>query len=254
MTHSLSAAQINFFNDHGYLIIRSLAGTAEVTQLRQLAEQDLAARQDPLELEADVQYPGAPANRSAPGGDTVRRLLEAYRRHPEFASWAGDPRITGRLQVLFGEQDIFLVQSHHNCVMTKHPRYSSETHWHQDARYWAYTESNLISVWLALGFEEQANGGMQLIPGTHNIEFDEQRYDPEKFLHTDLQENQELIQQAVLAELEPGDALFFHARLFHAAGRNQTAKRKFALVYTYRSAGNPPLPDSKSTRLPEISL
>ena len=236
------------------MIIRGLADRAEVRHLRKLAEQDLADQHGPVELEADVQYPGAPASRAAPGGDTVRRLLEAYNRQPDYAAWGSDQRVTDRLRVLFGNQEIFLVQSHHNCVMTKHPRYSSETHWHQDARYWAYTNPNLISVWLALGFEEQANGGMQLIPGTHNVDFDDHRYDSEKFLRTDLPENLDLIQHAVLAELEPGDALFFHARLFHAAGRNLSRRRKFALVFTYRCAGNPPLPESKSTRLPEISL
>lgn len=250
----LSEEQRRGFETNGYLIVRGAAGPQELQRLRQRAEAALEARQPPLELEAEVNYPGAPASAEAPGGDTVRRLLEAYQRDPVFRDWALDPRVGQRVSDLLGGGPVKLVLSHHNCVMTKHPRFSSETQWHQDARYWRFQRPELISAWLALGREVQANGGIMLIPGSHRMGFDPARYDEALFLRPDLPENQALIEQAVLAELEPGDLLLFHAMLFHAAGRNLTERRKFALVYTYRAEDNPPLPDSKSTRLPEVPV
>ena len=48
--------------------------------------------------------------------------------------------------------------------------------------------------------------------------------------------------------------LFFHCRLFHAAGHNQTADTKFSLVFSYRAAGNRPLAGTRSASLPDVPL
>jgi phytanoyl-CoA hydroxylase len=247
MADVIAQEQIQSFHDNGYLIFRELASEQETGRFRAVAERDLEAGTGPVEYEAEVAYPGAPASLAAPGGNTVRRLRQAYSRDAALAGWGLDKRVAGRLRQLFSESEVLLVQNHHNCIMTKLPRYSSETHWHQDNRYWSYAENNLITVWLALGHEEQANGGMYLIPGSHRMDFSDDRYDKALFLREDLERNQSLIEQAVLAELEPGDALFFHSNLFHAAGRNVTAKSKFALVFTYRTAGNQPLDPATGT-------
>ena len=58
-------------------------------------------------------------------------------------------------------------QAHHNCVMTKNPGYSSETHWHQDIRYWSFQQPELVSVWTALGREHKGNGCLRVLPGSH---------------------------------------------------------------------------------------
>lgn len=254
MPQQLSELETGFFHDHGYLILRGLAPADLVEAMRCEAEVQLQQRQPPLELEVEVQYPGAPSGPLAPGGDTVRRLLQACDRHPDFRNWATGQPLAGLLTCLFDGRPPVLVQSHHNCIMTKLPHYSSETHWHRDARYWNYTSGDLISAWLALGREEAVNGGMQLIPGSHRLQLDASRFDAAQFLRTDLPENQALIQQSVLAELDPGDVLLFHAKLFHAAGRNQTERRKFALVTTYRDLDNQPQPDSRSAGLPDLPL
>lgn len=125
---------------------------------------------------------------------------------------------------------------------------TSLSSWHQDNRYWAYHENNLITVWLALGHEDQANGGVYLIPGTHRKNFNDERYDEALFLRDDLGQNQTLIEQAVLAELQRGDALFFHSNLFHAAGRNLTGRCKYALVFTCRRSDNQPLDPTTGIR------
>jgi phytanoyl-CoA hydroxylase len=75
-----------------------------------------------------------------------------------------------------------------------------------------------------------------------------------KFLRTDLDENRALLQTQVAAELDPGDVLFFHCRLFHAAGNNQSADTKFSVVFTYHASDNRPLPGTRSASLPSISL
>ena len=250
---AFTSLELQQFARDGFVIARALARPAERAAMRAVSEAHLAGAVGPLEYESDVGYPGAPPSKQAPGGTTVRRLLQAYARDPVFAAWARDPRVLARVRQLLGPQ-VLLPQAHHNCIMTKQPQFSSATHWHQDVRYWSYTQPNLVNVWLALGSETIANGCLLLLPGTHTLQVERARLDAALFLRADLKENAALIATAVAAPLAPGDVLFFHARSFHAAGRNTTQEPKFSVVFTYREAANLPVAGSRSAAHPDIVL
>ena len=221
--------------------------------MKALALRHLGAEIQPLEFEAQVKYPGSPASLEAPGGRTVRRLLQAYARDSLFREWAISPALARRLHLLLGSP-LELSQAHHNCLMTKNPAFSSATGWHQDIRYWSFQKAELVSVWLALGPEHEENGCLWLVPGSHRMEFRSDQYDDDRFFRADLVENRKILQARVAAELDEGDVLFFHCRLLHAAGRNRTDLTKFAAVFTYHAADNHALPDTRSASLPEIAL
>lgn len=248
-----SAAEVHEFTRDGYIVARSLVPAAECAAIKAVAERHLANAVSPIEYEADTQYPGAPASHDAPGGRTVRRLLQAYARDPVFARWAVQPAIGGRLKQLLGGQ-VELSQAHHNCVMTKNPSYSSITSWHQDIRYWSFERPELISVWLALGHEYFENGALLVLPGSHMLTYAPEQLDEALFLRTDVEANRSLIRTQRKLELETGDVLFFHCRLFHAAGHNQSGDTKFSLVFTYHTDDNRPLAGSRSASLPDIPL
>jgi phytanoyl-CoA hydroxylase len=218
-----------------------------------LARQHLAAEVAPLEYEAQVRYPGAPASIDAPGGRTVRRLMQACARDRLYRDWASSSELARRLHKLLGPS-VELSQVHHNCIMTKNPAFSSATGWHQDIRYWSFEKPELVSVWLALGREHKENGCLWLVPGSHRMEFNREQYDEDLFFGADLPANVDILQAKVAAELDEGDALFFHCRLLHAAGQNRTALTKFAAVFTYHADDNHPLPTTRSASLPEIPL
>lgn len=213
--------------------------------MRAETEHQLAAVSGPVEFEADLDYPGAPANRDAEGGRTVRRLLQAHQRGALFAAWFDNATVLADMTALLGGP-VKQTRAHHNCVMTKQPRYSSDTGWHQDIRYWNFQRPELISVWLALGPEYPHNGGLKVVPGSHRMAFSAQQLDERKFFRSDLPENQPLLSTAVDVILQPGDVLYFHARLLHAASRNFTDETKYAVVASYRPLDNLPLPGSRS--------
>jgi phytanoyl-CoA hydroxylase len=248
-----SAAEVAEFDRDGYVVVRGLAARDACVAIKAVAERDLAAQQPPVEYEVDTKYPGAPAALDAPGGRTVRRLLHACARDPAIARWATQSALAGRLKQLLGPR-VELSQAHHNCVMTKNPRYSSITSWHQDIRYWSFERPELISVWLALGREHVENGCLLVLPGSHKLDFSAERLDEALFLRPDVEANKPLIGTQRRVELDAGDVLFFHCRLFHAAGHNQTADTKFSLVFTYHAAANRPLPGTRSASLPDLPL
>jgi phytanoyl-CoA hydroxylase len=249
----LPERDVERFRSDGYLVVRGLAPGQACQRMLEIAQRHLCDAIPPLEYEADVRYPGAPASREAPGGRTVRRLLQAYERDRAFAEWATSSEVSGRLKALLGSR-VLLAQAHHNCVMTKDPRYSSVTSWHRDIRYWAFERPELISVWLALGTESRENGCLLVLPGSHAMEFGPERLDEAQFLRTDVPDNHDLLARAVPVELEAGDVLFFHCRLFHAAGRNERVQTKYSVVYTYHAADNPPLPGTRSAARPSVPI
>jgi phytanoyl-CoA hydroxylase len=221
--------------------------------MRSVVTAHLQSTVAPVEYEAEVGYAGAPSSLDAVGGRTVRRLRNAYQRHPVFARWASDPRLVQRLAQLFGE-DIVLTLAHHNCVMTKHPDFGTATGWHRDIRYWSFAHPDLVSVWLALGSERSGNGALKVIPGSHRVTLQPEQLDELDFLRPDVPANQPLVAQGMTVELEAGDVLFFHSRLFHAAGRNESKQVKMSAVFAYHGRSNHPIAGSRSAAAGGVEL
>ncbi len=249
----LSPKQISDFQQQGFIILRQLATSSYCAQVLEFAQQQLADVLAPLEFEAETGYPGAPSSRNETGGNTVRRLLHVSLRSPLISDWATGSILATPLKQLLGENAL-LSQAHHNCIMTKQPRFSSVTGWHRDSRYWHFQRAELISAWLALRDETIENGCLLVIPGSHRVRIDPQGLDTAQFLKPDFPANQALLAQAVPVTLSAGDVLFFSSNLFHAAGLNQTELTKFSMVFTYRAADNPPVANTRSASLAELPI
>jgi len=250
----LSDIEAEQFARDGYLIRRKLIEPDNVAALIERIDASLNPALAPVEFEADVHYPGAPASRWAEGGQTPRRLQHAYGREALFRECATNPNIVDTLQVLMDSNDLLLSQNHHNCVMTKHPGFSSLTSWHQDIRYWRFDRPELVSSWIALGPENVDNGCLLVIPGSHKLNIDPGRFDAALFLRTDLEENEAMLATAVAVELAAGDVLFFHSRTLHAAGQNSSDTVKRSIVFTYHTSDNEPIPQTRSAVFEDIPV
>ena len=233
------------FDRDGYVVISSFFRPEEVAPHAAFVRNNLDPLIGPVEFESDVGYPGAPASRNSPGGGTPRRLLNALQRG-NLHDMATDVSVELTLRNLMKTDQLYLSQNHHNCVMTKYPGFSSSTHWHQDIRYWSFKKPELVSMWIPLGVENEENGALRVIPGSHRLEFEKERFDSELFLRMDIERNLDLVSNATTFFLQPGDVLFFHSRLLHAAGKNKTKGIKLSVVYTYYSAENSPIPGTRS--------
>ena len=252
-SESFTVEEVEAFNRDGYFICRGLIPSHYIETMRRVTQRDLQLHQGDLEYEADLNYPGAPESLDAEGGRTVRRLRQAISRDPVFCRLLKEPFLLNRLKQLVGEH-VVMPLAHHNCIMTKQPRFSSDTGWHQDTRYWAFTTPQLVNLWIALGPENLQNGCLQVLPGSHKDPTPRECLDDDLFLRTDLPQNQQLLSTARPVELQPGDALLFHARCFHAATRNFSTETKQSVVFTFRTLDNSPIPGSRSAAMPELLL
>ena len=253
LSEELTAEQCSQFERDGFLIQRNLLPEDYLRTILAVTRRDTEAHFGDIEYEADVNYPGAPASLDAEGGRTIRRLRQAFSRDPVFAKLVKEPFLLNRLRKLV-KPPVVMPLAHHNCIMTKHPEYSSDTGWHRDIRYWAFENSNLVNAWFALGSETTQNGCLRLIPGSHRMQLSPEQLDDAQFLRSDSPENQSLLDTAITAELQPGDVLFFHARCYHAATRNYSDETKYSLVFTFRSLDNPPVEGTRSAAFPELLL
>lgn len=248
-----SPEELDQFARDGALIVRGLVDAETLRLMREATRRGLEGPIGPVEYEADVRYPGAPPSRAAAGGETIRRLKAAHGRDPVFTEWVSRPEVTGRLEQVLGGR-VVMPLAHHNCIMTKQPAWGSVTRWHQDIRYWSFARPELVNLWIALGHEEESNGGLLVIPGTHRMTFARDRLDEALFLREDHPENAPLIAARRPVELEPGDVLMFHCLTFHAAGQNHSSATKCSAVFTFRHVDNLPRPGTRSSAMGELLL
>lgn len=250
---ALSAEQLAQFQTEGYLVIKGLVAQAACDAMLAVTRAHLQTEQAPVEYETELGYPGAPASFDAPGGRTIRRLRGAYNRDTCFRDWAANPAQVERITQLIGEP-IVLTLAHHNCVMTKHPHFGTATGWHRDIRYWSFAKPELVITWLALGPENSTTGGLRFIPGSHRLDIAPRQLDALDFLRPEVAENQALFASGVPLDLDKGDVVFFHSKLFHAAGRNDGDALKTSVAFAYRGVSNPPVAGSRSAASGEVSL
>ena len=138
--------------------------------------------------------------------------------------------------------------------MTKMPYYSKPTSWHQDRRYWRYSDDNLVSVWLALDSETSENGVLEFIPGSHKMVFDATQFNEKEYFAEDTLKNQKIIATKVSTDLQKGDVVLFHSLLLHRANKNSTDKPKISFVYTVKGTKTEAITATRSSEFPEIAL
>jgi phytanoyl-CoA hydroxylase len=165
----LTQKQLNDFQKNGFLVLKNFASHELCDEITKKAKEHLEKKIAPIESEQE--YLNFNDNKI-----TIRRLRQVYDREDIFKEWMTYKKIRPILKQLLNDE-IVLTLAHHNSIMTKLPKESTRTYWHQDRRYWSFENDNLVSVWLSLGDEFLDNGLLEFIPGSHKMNFDSNRFD-----------------------------------------------------------------------------
>lgn len=231
---SLAADDIAAYRRDGYLVVRGLLGDRLVEACRQ-ALSDLAAdripkRETKIWLEAGFRIEDIPATSREP---YVRKYMDYVEDAPALKAAAMSRRLHRILDQLLGEGRVLFQE----MALVKPPRIGSDKPWHQDASYFRLTDPSLIvGVWIALDAATRNNGCMEVIAGSHHA-------GPQPHMHDNdlsrcaMAAAAVSIAEARALEMEPGDALIFHALLHHFTGPNRSNGHRRAIQFHYHQTG-----------------
>lgn len=155
----LSAADVAFYRDRGYLVVPDALSATELETLRAVTDEMLArarwmtASDDVLELDTGHK-PEAPR---------VRRVKAAAYAHPYYRRLLSFPRILDVLTTLLGPS----VRLLGGKVNIKAPRHGTPVEWHQDWAYYPHTNDDLLAIGLPLDDMGLENAPLLVVPGSH---------------------------------------------------------------------------------------
>ena len=216
------------YRDEGYFTVKGLFSTDEVEGVRQeitkIIENHPSVEKGLVQLEPTVTE-GKDAPESTELG--VRKLAKIAVRNDFFRNLAFHRGMVEIATRLLGP-DIYLFQS---MSLLKPPQIGGAKMWHQDNGYFRQTPSDVFGVWVACDDTTVENGCMHVIPKSHAGGTKEHGMVNNDYvlLNPPSTENAEPI------PLRAGDALVFHAEIYHHTPPNKTDKRRRAIQYHYSS-------------------
>ena len=230
----LDDADIAAFRRDGYLVARGILGPHTIAGCVQ-ALTDLGTGRTPAHQTSfmfETGHDGAtlpPAEREP----RIRKYMDFCQDAPALGAAANSRRLHAILDQLLGQGRVLFQE----MALVKPPRIGSEKPWHQDAAYFRLTDPALIAgVWIALDPALAMNGCMELVPGSHRDgpvphvhenDFNRCRIIPERLR----------VRERIAIEMQPGDALIFHALLHHFTAPNKSDLRRRAIQFHYHQLG-----------------
>ncbi|HEX2034336.1 MAG TPA: phytanoyl-CoA dioxygenase family protein [Chloroflexota bacterium] len=241
----LTPAQIEQFNEQGFLIVENVLTEDELAAMRARAEQIARGELAPdsgirRQVEPGIERGEATAESYEL---SLRKMVGlALARDPAFEAHAKRPRIVEMVQALLGP-DLALYQDQ---LFMKAPYVGSRQPYHQDqpAGFYIDPPELLVTCWTALDASTEENGCLRYLPGSHKLgplSREERAAWEARALAGELTDEVPLV-------LPPGGCGLHHGWLLHASDVNRSAKRRRGYAMHYVSArcrytGPEPKPD-----------
>ena len=243
-TTPITAEDLVAYERDGYLLVPQLFAVEEIELLRATAKRDRALDQQAV-------------GRDDGEGGSVRLSLWNHPGDDLYGMFSRNSRIVDRVEQILHDEPYH----YHSKMIMKEARTGGAWAWHQDYGYWydnGVLFPNLCSVFVAVDPATRANGCLQVLRASHQMgrithvkTGDQTGADPERV--DAAAERLEL----VYVEMNPGDALFFHANLLHRSDQNRSENDRWALVCCYNARENDPYKDGKHpryTRLERVEM
>lgn len=232
--HATDADLATFHRD-GYLIARGLLTADETDLLSRIARAD-------REL-ADSAY-----GRKDATGLPVTLAVRNDLSDDVYSAIARSRRVVETMERLLGGE----VYHYHHKLILKEPRVGGAWEWHQDYGYWYHNGCllpDMGSCLIAIDRATRENGCLQVLRGSHHIGRIDHGQTGDQ-TGADLERVDIALQrfELVHVELEPGDAVFFHANLLHRSDQNRSDHPRWALICCYNTKRNDPYKESRHPR------
>jgi ectoine hydroxylase-related dioxygenase (phytanoyl-CoA dioxygenase family) len=222
----LTADEIEFFKENGYLSLQAVMPQEEVERMREIYDrlfEQRAGREEGNQFDlAGSDEEGKEAS--------LPQILWPSRYAPEINQMSFRENLLGLSRQLLGEK---AEQQGEHAILKPAGR-GAPTPWHQDEAYWEPTlEYNALSIWMPLQEATVENGCMWFIPGSnkwdvqphHSINNDPRIHG----LEIDSLDDSD----AQACPIPAGGATFHNSRTLHYAGANKTSAPRRAYICAY---------------------
>ena len=223
----LTQAQIDFYDENGYLQLDALATPQEIESTREIYD-ELFARQAGRK-EGD-QYDLA-GNDEEGQKARLPQIMNPTQYAPELMGNAFRSSALAVARQLLGES----AEPNGEHAIFKPASEGAATPWHQDEAYWDPSKQyNALSIWMPLQVASVENGCLYFVPGSQRLEVQPHHsigHDPRVHgLEIDAIDDS----QAVACPVEAGGCTIHHCRTLHYAGPNRTdiPRRAYILMFT----------------------
>lgn len=223
--YKLTAAQVEFFNENGYLSGIKMLEEWQVDELcKQLAEI------------ADPNHPGDHlfyefhTNESTDPDSVLFHSLGHWRITEGFHDLFWNPAFTRAASQLLGDVSVRLW---HDQLFCKPAHHGGVVAWHQDYSYWTCTRPmQHLTCWVALDDATTENGCLNYIPGSHRwglLDRPNLAGDMNGLMEF-LSDEQKAAFKPIPIELKKGYATFHHPLLVHGSYENKSERSRRAFV------------------------
>lgn len=228
--YQLSADQIAFFNENGYLSGIRLLDDAQVEQLRD----ELAGLVQPGHEGSELWYEYH-TNESTDPDTVLFHALGAWRIRKGFHDLLWHPALTVPASQLLGGA----VRMWHDQLFCKPAQHGGVVAWHQDYSYWTETTPMAhLTCWIGLDDSTRENGCLHYVPGSHRwdlLPITGLAGDMESIRQVLDEEQVEQFKNPVAIELSVGECTFHHPLMVHGSFENRTdGPRRAAVVNLFK--------------------
>lgn len=237
---ALTAEEITAYERDGYVIRKGLLSPEEVEALNNVVNSDPAI--------ADAVY----GRKDATGATTELALWQDL-GDDMFGALARSRRVVDSMEAMLGGEIAFF----HSKLTLKRPKVGGAWDWHQDYGYWyrsGFLMPDMASVFIALDPCRKENGCLQVLRGSHKLGRIEHGINTEQ-VGADMARVEAAMErmELVFAEMDPGDALFFHGNTLHASSANTSDRTRNVLLCCYSRADNVPFMEKPNNKITPIA-
>ena len=229
----LTPEQVDFYAEHGYLMIPDMLSPKELDELRSVVDEIVAgaarvtAHTDVYDLED-----GHTAERPK-----VRRIKAPHKHFDYFKRLIRHPGITGVLSALIGPS----IRLYGSKLNMKSAGYGAPVEWHQDWAFYPHTNDDVLATGILLDDCTEENGPMLVIPGSQRGRTFDHHSDGVFCGAITGELNQIEFDKAVPMTGRAGSMSIHHARSLHGSAQNVSSKPRRLLLFEYTAADAFPL-------------
>jgi len=230
----LTAEQIASYHENGYILVENAIPADRLAELQTITRDFIDKSRSVTESNEVFDLDEG----HGPNSPRLTRIKLPHKQHPLYWDTLVNGRIAEALRDLLGP-DVLLSTAKLN---TKAPGGGAAVEWHQDWAFYPHTNDDLLAVGLMLDDVDEANGPLQVVPGSHKgpvlshhnadgvfcgaVDPEDPAFDKDKI---------------VTLTGKAGDMTIHHVRTLHGSAPNMSDRNRLILFYECLAADAWPL-------------